>query len=143
MPIDVRTPCLPNETAVTWVTAAKVSSDFSGDDNFTLNEESSHPSTTRNDTCCQVRFANQPNTTKTNNVVKDGYNSTGTALQVEIFDPETNDVVSTTEDVAMSIGTNPGGATLAGDVVGAVNGTATFSGLTLDKAGTPLHAEGG
>ena len=37
----------------------------------------------------------------------------------------------------MSIGTNPGGATLAGDVVGAVNGTATFSGLTLDKAGTP------
>ena len=45
--IDVRTPCLPNETAETWVTAAKVSSDFSGDDNFTLNEESSDPSTTR------------------------------------------------------------------------------------------------
>ena len=37
----------------------------------------------------------------------------------------------------MSIGTNPGGATLARDVVGAVNGTATFPGLMLDKAGTP------
>ena len=133
VPVDVRAPCLPNTDPSTWVTTAETS----GSDAFVLADGPGDPTTTRTDASCQLRFANQPNTTKTLDVIKDGYNSTGTALQVEIFDPETNDVVSTTEDVAMSIGTNPGGATLAGDVVGAVDGTATFLGLKLDKAGTP------
>ena len=133
--IDVRTPCLPNTTAETWVTAAKVSSDFSGDDGFALDPETSDPSTTRDDTSCQVRFANQPNTTKTNNVIKAGYNSTNPELQVEIFDPETDDVVDTSADVVLSPNENPAGGAIAGDSVAAVNGTATFSNVTLDKPG--------
>jgi hypothetical protein len=136
--IALRTPCLPNVTAEPWTTAAKGSSDFSGDDDFTRNAETNEPATTRDNTSCQLRFANQPNTTKTLNVIKDGYNSTGDPLSVQIFDPETDAVVDTDADVTITIGTNKAGTVaLAGDVVAAVNGTATFSALTIDKAGTP------
>jgi hypothetical protein len=132
--INVRAPCLPNTDGTTWVTTAENSESAA----FALADGPGDPTTTRTDASCQLRFANQPNTTKTLNVIKDGYNSTGTALQVEIIDPETHDVVSTDADVTMSIDTNPGGGALAGEVVAAVEGTATFSGLTIDKpAGTP------
>jgi hypothetical protein len=140
VPVDVRAPCLPNTDPSTWVTTAKTS----GSDAFVLADGPGDPTTTRTDASCQLRFANQPNTTKTLDVIKDGYNSTGSPLSVQIFDPETNAVVSTTEDVVISIGTNKAGTVaLAGDVVAAVNGTATFSALTIDKAGTPytLKAE--
>ena len=135
--IHVRAPCLPNTDPTTWVTTAETSESAA----FALADGPGDPTTTRPDASCQLRFANQPNTTKTNNVIKDGYNSTGTALQVEIFDPETEDVVNTTENVEMSIETNPGGGTLAGDVVAAVNGTATFSDLTIDTAGIPYKLQ--
>ena len=137
---NVRAPCLPNTDATTWVTTAENSESAA----FALADGPGDPTTTRSETSCQLRFANQPNTTKTLDVIKDGYNSTGSPLGVQIFDPETNAVVSTTEDVVISIGTNKAGTVaLAGDVVAAVNGTATFSALTIDKAGTPytLKAE--
>src|SRR5262245_2360119 len=42
-----------------------------------------------------------------------------------------------TNAVTITIGTNPGGATLSGTAtLNAVNGIASFTGLTLDKAGT-------
>ena len=42
-----------------------------------------------------------------------------------------------TAAVTIAIGTNPGGATLSGtSSVNAVNGIASFTGLSLDKAGT-------
>jgi hypothetical protein len=131
--INVRAPCLPNTVETAWVTTAETSESAA----FTLADGPGDPTTTRSETSCQIRFKNQPNTTKTNNVIKDGYNSTGDPLSVEIFDPETTDVVDTDASVTITTGTNKAGGALAGDVVAAVNGTATFSGLTLDKAGTP------
>ncbi|HET9084667.1 MAG TPA: hypothetical protein VFN41_09725, partial [Candidatus Limnocylindrales bacterium] len=133
VPMDIRTPCLPNTTAVAWTTAARSSSDFSESDDFTLT--GSTPSTTRNATSCQIRFANQPNTTKTNNVIKNGYNSTAPELKVEIFDPATDGVVETNATVTLSTNTNPSGGTLSGASESASNGTATFSNLKVNKPG--------
>jgi hypothetical protein len=135
IPIDVRASCLPNTDPATWVTAAQTGGSEPAD--FALADGPGNPTTTRTDASCELRFKNQPNTTKTNNVIQDGYNSTGDPLKVEIFDPETEDVVDTDAQVTITTGTNKAGGALTGDAVDAVNGTATFSTLSLDKAGTP------
>jgi MBG domain/CARDB len=69
-------------------------------------------------------------------------NSTGgvpfpTQPVVEVQDASGNVVISYSGSVTLAIGTNPGGGTLAGtSTVAVVNGKATFSGLSIDKAGT-------
>ncbi|HET9294201.1 MAG TPA: Ig-like domain repeat protein [Gemmatimonadales bacterium] len=56
---------------------------------------------------------------------------------VIIRDASNNTVATATNTITMVILDNPGSATLGGDnAVAAVNGTATFGDLTLDKAGT-------
>jgi predicted outer membrane repeat protein len=58
-------------------------------------------------------------------------------LTVSAEDAEGNVNSSFTGLVTVALATNPGGAKLGGDLtLAAVNGVATFSGLTLDKAGT-------
>ncbi|SEK53333.1 Immune inhibitor A peptidase M6 [Stigmatella aurantiaca] len=58
------------------------------------------------------------------------------ALQVEVLDPFDNRVPSTFS-VTLEVNTHPAGGTLSGTkTVSAVNGVATFSNLSLDKAGT-------
>ncbi|HXV92235.1 MAG TPA: hypothetical protein VD813_02960, partial [Pseudonocardia sp.] len=55
---------------------------------------------------------------------------------VEALDPFGNLATGFTGSVAVAIGTNPGGGTLAGtDTVAAVSGVATFSTLAIDKVG--------
>jgi hypothetical protein len=59
------------------------------------------------------------------------------SVQVAIEDQYSNIVTSSTDRVALTLASNPGGATLTGG--GArpfVNGIATFADLTLDKAGS-------
>ena len=57
------------------------------------------------------------------------------AVTVRILDAE-NNATTSTANVTLSIGTNPGGGTLSGTTtVAAVNGTATFSNLSIDKIG--------
>lgn len=59
------------------------------------------------------------------------------AVAVEVRDAVGNRVTTSTASVTVAIGTNPGGATLGGTAtVNAVAGVATFSTLTLDRAGT-------
>src|SRR3989454_7590131 len=59
------------------------------------------------------------------------------AVQVAIQDAFANTVTSATNAVTLAIATNPGSGTLAGTkTVNAVGGIATFSGLSIDKAGT-------
>jgi hypothetical protein len=59
------------------------------------------------------------------------------AVQVTIQDSQGNTVTNSTLTINMAIGTNPGSGTLGGTVaVAAVAGVATFSTLTIDKAGT-------
>lgn len=57
------------------------------------------------------------------------------AIQVEILDQFGNRAASNA-NVTLAIGSNPGGGTLGGTTtVAAVNGLATFNGLTLNRAG--------
>ena len=58
------------------------------------------------------------------------------AVTVQIVDSLGN-LTSSTATVALAIGANPGGSTLSGTLsVAAVNGTATFANLSLNKAAT-------
>jgi hypothetical protein len=57
-------------------------------------------------------------------------------VTVRIVDNQGNLVPTATKTVTVALGVNPGGATLGGTLtVAAINGIATFSNLTLDKAG--------
>jgi hypothetical protein len=59
------------------------------------------------------------------------------AVQVEVQDGAGNRVTSATTSITVAILDNPGGGTLSGTkTVSAVAGMATFSGLSIDKAGT-------
>jgi hypothetical protein len=59
------------------------------------------------------------------------------AIQVSARDAQGNPVPGYTGSVTVAVGTNPAGGTLAGTTtVAAVGGVATFSALSLDKAGT-------
>jgi len=59
------------------------------------------------------------------------------AVQVAIQDSQGNTIASDTRNVTLAIGTNPGNGTLSGTLtVAAVNGVATFTGLSLNLIGT-------
>ena len=59
------------------------------------------------------------------------------AVKVQVQDAGGNLVTTATNSITLAIGTNPGGATLAGTLtVAAVGGEATFSGISIDKAGS-------
>lgn len=77
-----------------------------------------------------IRFSVQPS----NVTAGDGI---APAIQVELVDAQGNLATASTAAVSLSLGTNPGGATLSGEAtVNAVAGVATFSGLSLNQAGT-------
>ena len=60
-----------------------------------------------------------------------------TDIQVQVLDASGALVTTATDAVTLSIGTNPGTGTLSGtQTVNAVGGVATFSDLSIDKAGT-------
>ena len=68
------------------------------------------------------------------------------AAQVEIQDSAGARVANANGAVTLALGANPGGGVLAGTTtVNAVNGVATFSGLSLDRAGgyTLVASSGG
>jgi hypothetical protein len=133
--INITTPCLPDEAASSWTVIARASSDFSGDSDFALAEGSVAPSTTRDVASCLLRFANQPNTTQTNQTIKTGYKSTGDSLSVVIYDPLTEETVDSDATVTLVASKNPAGGTLTGGSDSAEAGVATFSTLSLNKAG--------
>jgi hypothetical protein len=59
------------------------------------------------------------------------------AVTIALEDAFGNRATTATNAVTVALGANPGGATLSGTTtVSAVNGAATFSDLSLDKAGT-------
>src|SRR3989441_1419993 len=59
------------------------------------------------------------------------------AVQVEVQDAGGNRITTARNAVTLAIGTNPGSGTLSGTLTAnAVAGVATFSGLSIDKAGT-------
>lgn len=77
-----------------------------------------------------LAFAQQPSTTQAGA-------SISPAVTVQILDAQGNVATSSSDQITIAIGNNPGGGTLSGTVtVAAVNGLATFSGLSIDKVGT-------
>jgi hypothetical protein len=84
----------------------------------------------------QLRFANQPNTTQTGDVIRDGFDSTGNPIRVEFFDPSTGDVVNVTAQVTLSLSWNKGGGSLSGATANASKGVAVFSNLRINADGT-------
>ena len=57
-------------------------------------------------------------------------------VQVTVEDAEGNPVTTSTASVTLAIGTNPAGGTLSGTLTAAaVNGVATFTGLSINNAG--------
>ncbi len=78
----------------------------------------------------QLAFTVEPSATAANAALSP-------AVQVTVKDALGNRVVSATTAVTITIGTNPGSGVLAGtQVVNAVNGIASFSGLSLTQGGT-------
>jgi len=78
----------------------------------------------------QLKFTVQPTTAAAGATITP-------AIQVTAQDPVGNTVTTFTGDVAVAIGTNPAGGTLAGTTtVAAVNGVAVFSTLSIDKSGS-------
>ena len=59
------------------------------------------------------------------------------AVTVQVQDANGNAVTTSTASITVAIGTNPGGGTLSGTkTLNAVNGLATFTGLSIDKVGS-------
>src|SRR5207244_3601212 len=78
----------------------------------------------------QLVFTGQPTTTVAGASITP-------AVQVTARDGQGNTATGFTGNITVAIGANPGGGTLAGTAtVAAVSGVATFSGLSIDKAGT-------
>src|SRR5690349_15809913 len=79
-------------------------------------------------TATQLAFTVQPSNTVAGNAITP-------AVRVSALDPTGNLVPTFVGNVTVALGNNPGGSTLAGTTtVAAINGVATFSTLTLDKA---------
>lgn len=78
----------------------------------------------------QLAFVVQPSAVQTGNPISP-------AVQVAVQDADGQTLAGRTDAITLQIGTNPGGATLGGQVTrNAVSGVATFSDLTLDQVGT-------
>jgi hypothetical protein len=57
-------------------------------------------------------------------------------VSVRVLDGNGDPIVSSTEPITLSIGSNPGGGTLSGvTTVNATGGTASFPGIAIDEAG--------
>ncbi|HET9084666.1 MAG TPA: hypothetical protein VFN41_09720 [Candidatus Limnocylindrales bacterium] len=131
--ISVTTPCLAGGAAGTWGVIVKQANNFSGPPGNDFVNSGPAPTTTVSGTStCKLRFLTQPNTTLVGNVIKSGFDSTGSAIQVEIYDPSTNLRVASNANVSLTqIPDN--GATLTGGSTAASAGLATFSTLKLNK----------
>jgi hypothetical protein len=136
IPIPVTTPCLAGGPAQEWALRVKQANDFSGSPGNDFVNSGSAPSTSVTGTSvCQLRFTNQPNTTKTGTLIKSGYDSTGNAIRLEIFDPNTNLVVNTSATVTLDERPATDPEALSGNSLSAVAGVATFPNLSLSVAG--------
>jgi hypothetical protein len=135
--INLKTPCV-GAGSETWGLIVKQANNFSGPpgNDFVRSAGTAAPSTTVSGSQCLLRFADQPATTKTGGTITDGYDSSGDGIAVEIYDPATGLTVDSDANVTLTLGYNPAnGALSGGEATAAVHGTATFSSLSINKAG--------
>lgn len=137
--INVSTPCAGSGPALAWGLIVKQANNFSGPpgNDFSRAAGTVAPSTSISGaSACLLRFGNQPNTTRTGAIVTDGFDSTGSAIRVEIYDPGTGLTVDSDASVTLAPDANPAGGTLTGGVVDASAGVATFPALSVDTRGS-------
>lgn len=90
---------------------------------------------------CSLEFTGQPAETAVNSDILTGFNSTGSALAVQLLDANNDplnqaDFSATGTPVTVSIQANPGAATLSGTTtVNSSNGAAGFGDLQINNAG--------
>ena len=82
-----------------------------------------------------LRFANQPKTTRTRRLTRDGRDSEGDAIRVEIYDPVTGKTIDTDVEVTLTLRLGSGRGDLSGGTATAVGGVATFADLSIDTPG--------
>jgi hypothetical protein len=130
--INLSTSCLTSPGSE-WALSVREGGSFTGTA-FVRKEGTVAPKTVAAGSSCRLRFANQPNTTETGALIRDGHDGTGDPVKVEIYDPVTGLTVSSTAAVTLTLQSNPAGGTLSGGSVNAVGGVAKFPSLSI---GTP------
>ncbi len=134
VPISVTTPCLTGGPAQAWTLVVKQANNFSGPPGNNFIPAGPAPSTAVTGTAtCLLRFADQPGTTQTGQLIRSGFDSTGASISVEIYDPTTGLTVDSSASVTLA--QVPDQGTLTGATETASAGVATFSTLSLDLAG--------
>jgi hypothetical protein len=130
--ISLSTSCLSSPGSE-WALTVKQGGNFTGT-TFVRKHGTVAPKTVTAGSTCRLRFASQPNTTETGALIRDGHDSTGNPVKVEIYDPGTGLTVSSTAAVTLTLQSNPAGGTLSGGSANAVGGVAKFPSLSI---GTP------
>jgi hypothetical protein len=135
--LNFKTPCVDG-TARTWAIIVKQANNFSGPpgNDFVRATGTAAPVTTAAASACLLRFANQPAATHTGSTITDAFDSSGSGIRVEIYDPVSGLTVDTDAPVSLALGFNTAGGTLSGGAAtNAVAGVATFSALSINKPG--------
>ena len=116
-----------------WTSAVRITNDFSNNGkNFIISPGLTNPRTSVSGVCPvadHLAFDVQPTDTLMNDPITP-------AVTVDVMDASNNVVASdNSTQVSLTIGANPGSGTLTGGgPVTAVNGVATFSGLSIDNS---------
>jgi hypothetical protein len=122
----------------TWSVVARQTGDFTGSDSGPRVD--SQLTTTVTDGCATaLRFVNQPANARINETITTSpYNTPpGAAVTVEVVDSAGHRVTTSSAVITLSIAPGTGNGTLHGTTTAtAVNGLATFSGLSIDLEGT-------
>lgn len=134
--VDATVPCgSGTDTTYQWTTGAKQSNQFNGSGNdFTLDPSSTLSTTVSG--ACSLTFTGEPNATVVGAPITTGVASTGGPVQVEVLDGSGSLMASSTAPVSVALGANPASGSLSGTATAdASGGIASFSGLTIGKAG--------
>jgi len=136
--VGARVPCQLG--TYTWSILAKQANDFSGDpgNDLTFDAANSSLTTTLTGTChLGFAFTAQPASAQVATAISTlTFDPSGPAVSVQVLDGNGNPILTSTIPVTVSILTNPGSGTLSGTTtVNAVGGTASFPGISIDRAG--------
>lgn len=136
--VSAQVPCSPVTSS--WSVIAKQANNFTGDPGNDLTFDPGHSSLTTSLTGrCHIgiEFASQPADTQVATAITTAtFDPAGAPVTVRVLDGNGDPITSFAAGVTLSIGTNPGGGTLSGTTtVNATGGTASFPGVSIDKAG--------
>jgi len=136
--VGARVPC-PLGT-YTWSVIAKQANDFSGDpgNDLTFDQANSSLTTVLTGTChLGFAFTAQPASAQVSTAISTlTFDPSGPPVSVQVLDGNGDPIPTSTIPVTVSIQNNAGGGTVSGTTtVNAIGGTASFPGISIDRAG--------